>query len=38
MATWQTTRVFMSTTFRDMHTERDYLVTITGTDIWNSVN
>ena len=27
--TWQTVRVFISSTFRDMHAERDYLVKVT---------
>ncbi len=26
--TWQTARVFISSTFRDMHAERDYLVKV----------
>src|SRR5271157_1283324 len=26
--TWQTVRVFISSTFRDMHAERDHLVTV----------
>jgi len=26
MRTWRTVRVFISSTFRDMHAERDYLV------------
>ncbi|GMW02383.1 MAG: hypothetical protein AMXMBFR84_35190 [Candidatus Hydrogenedentota bacterium] len=28
MATWKTVRVFISSTFRDMHAERDYLVKV----------
>ncbi|NQT15821.1 MAG: DUF4062 domain-containing protein, partial [Planctomycetes bacterium] len=28
-ATWRTVRVFISSTFRDMHAERDYLVKVT---------
>ncbi len=28
MATWQTVRVFISSTFRDMHAERDHLVKV----------
>ena len=27
-ATWRTVRVFISSTFRDMHAERDHLVTV----------
>ena len=27
-ATWKTVRVFISSTFRDMHAERDHLVTV----------
>jgi hypothetical protein len=26
--TWKTVRVFISSTFRDMHAERDHLVTV----------
>ena len=28
MRSWQTIRVFISSTFRDMHAERDYLVKV----------
>ena len=28
-ATWKTVRVFISSTFRDMHAERDHLVKVT---------
>ena len=27
-STWQTVRIFISSTFRDMHSERDYLVKV----------
>jgi hypothetical protein len=29
MALWKTVRVFISSTFRDMHAERDHLVKVT---------
>ncbi len=29
MAGWQSVRVFLSSTFRDMHAERDHLVKVT---------
>jgi hypothetical protein len=29
MAAWKTVRVFISSTFRDMHAERDHLVKVT---------
>ena len=28
MATWQTVRLFISSTFRDMHAKRDHLVKV----------
>ncbi|MGO9468307.1 MAG: DUF4062 domain-containing protein [Isosphaeraceae bacterium] len=28
MATWQTAKVFISSTFRDMHAERDHLIKV----------
>jgi telomerase protein component 1 len=32
-ATWRTVRLFISSTFRDMHSERDYLVKVLFPDL-----
>ena len=33
MANWRTVRLFISSTFRDMHAERDYLVKVVFPDL-----